>query len=316
MQAKQRGDPLTAPIPIRMAGYGPPTTAFSKALKLVGDLLVSEFGDRIDVEYVWNIMDHGHRGEEILSLVESGVFTLGYQSSSYLTDRVPELGVVDLPFLFETTPQARAAVDGRLGDLLAGAIEDRTGFRIFGFFENGFRHLSNRLRPVRTPADLAGMSIRVMPSDVHARSFELLGARPRKMDLSEAIAGIVDGSLDAQENPLANTVTYGAHRFHRHHTLTGHFYVSRPIFAHRPTVDRWPADLRHALHRAVGEAVVFQRGLSEQEAIDARREIESVGGEIVTLTPEERQEFRRAVRPLHEEARRVLAPELLRSTNL
>ena len=81
-------------IQIRMGGYGPPTTGFSKALKFIGDRLLDEFGDRVDVKYVWNIMDLGYRGEDILWLVESGILTLGYQSSSYLTDRVPELGFV------------------------------------------------------------------------------------------------------------------------------------------------------------------------------------------------------------------------------
>ena len=195
-------------------------------------------------------------------------------------------------------------------------IEDRTDFRILGFFENGFRHLSNRLRPVRSPADLAGMTIRVMPSDVHARTFELLGATPKKMDLSEAIVGIVDGSLDAQENPLANTVTYGAHKFHRHHTLTGHFYVSRPIFTHRPSVDGWPEALRNALYRATGDAIAYQRQLSEQEAVDARLAIEAAGCEIATLTPDERQAFRTAVKPMHDNARKQFAPELHRSTDL
>jgi len=299
-----------------MGGYGPPTTAFSKSLKFVGDRLESEFGDGVDVKYVWNIMDLGYRGEDILWLVESGVLTLGYQSSSYLTDRVPELGFVDLPFLFETNAQARRAIDGRLGDLLANKIEERTDFRMLGFFENGFRHLSNRLRPVRSPADLQGMIIRVMPSDVHARTFELLGAKPMKMDLSEAIAGIVDGSLEAQENPLANTVTYGAHRFHRHHTLTGHFYVSRPIFAHRPSVDGWPEALRNALYRAAREAIAYQRELSEREAVDAQKVIEGEGCEIVTLSPDERQAFRLAVKPLHEEARGEFGVKLQQATDL
>ncbi len=299
-----------------MGGYGPPTTAFSKSLKFVGDRLESEFGDDVAVEYVWNIMDLGYRGEEILTLVESGELTLGYQSSSYLTDRVPELGFVDLPFLFENDAQARSAIDGALGELLATKIEDRTNFRILGFFENGFRHLSNRLRPVLTPTDLAGMTIRVMPSDVHARAFALLGATPKRMDLSEAITAIVDGSVDAQENPLANTVTYGAHRFHRYHTLTGHFYVSRPIFAHRPTVDRWPEALRSALYRATREAIAGQRRLSEQEAVDARQAIEGAGCEIVTLTVDEREAFRNAVKPMHEEARRQYSSELLSSAGV
>ena len=107
-------------------------------------------------------MDLGYRAEEILWLVEDGLLTLGYQSSSYLTDRVPELGFVDLPFLFESTEQARAAIDGKLGALLTQKIEERVNYRILGYFENGFRHISNRLRPVRTPAELAGMRIRVL----------------------------------------------------------------------------------------------------------------------------------------------------------
>src|ERR1700733_14688190 len=101
---------MSKPIAIRMGGYGPPTTSFSRSLKLIGDTLEAQFGDRISVKYVWNIMDFGYRAEDILWLVEDGILSLGYQSSSYLTDRVPELGFVDLPFLFSRTQAARAAV--------------------------------------------------------------------------------------------------------------------------------------------------------------------------------------------------------------
>ena len=191
-----------SPIRIRMGGYGPSTTGFSRALKLVGDLITTAFGDRVDVKYVWNIMDIGYRAEDILWLVEDGFLTVGYQSSSYLVDRVPELGVVDLPFLFADNGEARAAMDGRLGRYLTEKTEARTNYTIVGYFENGFRHLSNRLRPVRSPQDLAGMRIRVLPSDVHVRTFDLLGAIPMRMDLTEAITMIKSGEVDAQENPL------------------------------------------------------------------------------------------------------------------
>src|SRR6202167_4090926 len=167
---------MTNPIAIRMGGYGPPTTSFSKSLKLIGDSLTAAFGDRIDVKYVWNIMDFGYRAEDILWLVEDGILTLGYQSSSYLTDRVGELGFVDLPFLFERRDQAREAIDGELGKFLASAIERHVNYRILGWFENGFRQISNRLRRLRVPADLKGMRTRVLPSEVQAKTFELLGA--------------------------------------------------------------------------------------------------------------------------------------------
>ena len=170
---------MTKPIQIRMAGYGPPTTGFSKALKFIGDKLQGQFGDRLAIDYVWNIMDHGHKAEDILGLVENGEMTLGYQSSSYLTDRVPELGFVDLPFLFANNAQARAAMDGELGRHLIRKTEERVGYRILGWFENGFRHISNRLRPIHVPADLKDMKIRVLPSEIQKRTFELLGAIAR-----------------------------------------------------------------------------------------------------------------------------------------
>ncbi len=303
-------------IQIRMGGYGPPTTAFSKSLKFIGDRIEAEFGDGVDIKYVWNIMDLGYRGEDILWLVESGLLTLGYQSSSYLTDRVPELGFVDLPFLFKDNEQARAAIDGALGNHLTQKIEERINYRILGYFENGFRQISNRLRPVRKPEDLAGMKIRVLPSDVQARTFELLGAIPLKMDLTEAIDGVVNGTLDAQENPLANTVTYGVHKFHRYHTLSNHFYISRPIFTHRDTVDGWPPELKAALYQAVQDSIAFQRKLTEQEDIDARKEIETEGCEIVELTQEEHNAFVAAVRPQHADAREIFGNEIFKLANL
>jgi TRAP-type C4-dicarboxylate transport system substrate-binding protein len=299
-------------IQIRMGGYGPATTSFSKALKFIGDRLSAEFGDALDIKYVWNIMEFGYRSEDILWLVESGVLSLGYQSSSYLTDRVPELGFVDLPFLFSNKEQARGAMDGALGATLTRAIENKVDYRIVGWFENGFRHISNRLRPVRSPADLAGMTIRVLPSEIQKRTFALLGAVPQRLDLTEALQLIVAGKIDAQENPLANTVTYGAHKYHPFHTLTGHFYISRPIFICRSQFDAWPRALQEAMRSAAADAVTFQRDLAIQEELDARRAIEAEKCRVEELTPAEHEAFARAVAPMMAEAESVYGKEMLR----
>jgi tripartite ATP-independent transporter DctP family solute receptor len=288
-----------------MGGYGPPSTGFSKSLKLIGDKLGVQFGDDVKIEYVFNIMDHGHKAEDILTLVENGEITLGYQSSSYLTDRVPELGFVDLPFLFSNNAQARAAMDGTLGEFLARKTEERINYRILGWFENGFRHISNRLRPIHRPADMAGMKIRVLPSEIHRRTFDLLGAVAMRMDLTEAIAMIKAGTLDAQENPLANTVTYGVHKFHKFHTLTNHFYISRPIFLHRPSFENWPDSLKRAMQSAVSEAVAYQRKLAVEEHEESYRAIEAEGCEINALTAKEHELFVAAVQPLLADAQKI-----------
>ncbi|UCH75749.1 MAG: TRAP transporter substrate-binding protein [Rhodospirillales bacterium] len=294
---------MTDPIQIRMGGYGPPSTTHSRALKLIGDALEAEFGDAVDVRYVWNVMDFGYRAEDVLWLAESGVLTIVYQSTSYLTAKVPELGFVDLPFLFADNATARAAMDGALGDYLKQRIEERMNYRVLGFFENGFRHISNRLRPVRRPADLAGMRIRVLPSRIQARTFELLGATPLAIDLTEAIEGIVAGTIDAQENPLANTVTYGVHDFHRYHTLSNHFYISRGVFMNRPAFEAMPGSMQAALQRAVANATLSQRELAVAEEETARQTLIDAGCEITELTDESRASFVDAVAPLLDEAR-------------
>ena len=299
------------PIRILMGGYGPASTGFSLALKRIGDRLKAKFGDEVDVKYVYNILDLGYRGDDILWLVEDGVLTLGYQSSSYFTERAPDLGIADLPFLFEDVQKARVAMDGRLGQVLTQRLEASFNYRILGYYENGFRHVSNKLRPIHTPADMKGMKIRVLPSKIQERTFQLLGAEPKIMDLSEAIEGVKNGTLDAQENPFFNTVTYGVHTFHKFHTATNHFYLSRPIFLHRQSFDAWPKALQEEMRAAVQDSIVFQRDLHVKEEDEAQVTIRKEGGEIVELTAQEHALFARAVNPIFGEARAQYSRELL-----
>lgn len=310
-ERRQPSRPAKPPYRIIMGGYSPATTGFSQAMKRIGDRLQSKFGKDVDVKYVYNILSLGYKGEDILWLVENGILTLGYQSSSYLTDRVPDLGIADLPFLFSDGAKARAAMDGRFGAALVERIESKMDYRILGWFENGFRHVSNRLRTIHLPADMKGMKIRVLPSKVQERTFQLIGADPKIMDLSEVVPAVKAGTIDAQENPFFNTVTYGIHKFHRFHSATNHFYLSRPIFLHRPTFDAWPQALQDEMRAAVRDAVAFQRDLHVKEEEESMVAIRKEGGEIVDITPAERQAFVIAVTPIYAEARSQYGRDLL-----
>src|SRR5260221_14541969 len=101
------------------------------------------------------------------------------------------------------------------------------------------------------------MRIRVLPSKVQERTFELLGAVPLRMDLTQAIAMIVGGELDAQENPLSNTVTYGVHKFNGFQPLTTHFSISRPFFSLLAPFDPWPGILQPPIRTAVTARIAF-----------------------------------------------------------
>jgi TRAP-type C4-dicarboxylate transport system substrate-binding protein len=101
------------------------------------------------------------------------------------------------------------------------------------------------------------------------------------------------------------------HNFHQYHTATNHFYISRPIFLHRPTFDAWPEALQQEMRAAVTDAVAFQRSLKDQEEEDAAAAIREAGGEILELTPEEVEAFTEAIRPIYGEAQTQYRRELL-----
>ena len=103
-------------------------------------------------------MDFGYGAPDLLAMVECGILGMCYFSTSYLADRVPELEIVDLPFLFGDSAHAYGALDGALGAHLTERIEAQTGYKNLGFWDNGFRHLSNSIRDVRTPEDCRGLA--------------------------------------------------------------------------------------------------------------------------------------------------------------
>jgi TRAP-type C4-dicarboxylate transport system substrate-binding protein len=139
------------PIRIVMGGYSPSTTAFSLALRRIGDRLKTRIGDDVDIKYVYNVLDLGYREDDLNWMVADGVLSLAYQSSGYFTPDVPDLGVADLPYLFPNVQAARAATDGQFGQALAATLEAGLNCRVLGNFEAGFSQFSNALRPVHAP---------------------------------------------------------------------------------------------------------------------------------------------------------------------
>ena len=312
--AKQPGkaDMGNKPTRIILAGYGPSTSSFSQGLKRIGDRLSARFGDDVEIRYVYNILDLGYDSAgDLTRLVDNEVLSLAYLT---MFDDIPALQVAALPFLFEDSATVRAAMDGALGQSAIETIEANTNLRALGFFENGFRHVSNSVRPVHSPADLQGLTIRVL--GVQARTFELLGANAKVTPLAVVFKGLQSGELDGQENPFENVVTYKLYQAQRFYTETYHSYLSRPIFVHRPSFDAWPEALQTEMRAAVKDAVAIQRLLHDQAEISSAEIIREAGGEIVALTPQQRKAFVDAVAPVYADAQIRFDRELLKLVGL
>ena len=296
---------------IRLGGYAPRDSTHGQALDRIVEGLRRGLGSRVEIGVEYNIMDRGRPASALLDEVESGAMTLCYFSTSYLVDRVPELAVVDLPYVFRGLDHAHDCLDGRLGALLSERTGAQTGLVALGYWDNGFRHLSTRDREVSSPADCRGLRIRLQPNWAHEELFRALGAEPVSNDLAAGIAMLQGGELDAQENPFANFVAYGIHELHPYVTLTGHVYGARGVYASAQQLSEWSDADREVLATAVRAAVAEQRATAARVEIELREWLAARGTKVRELSEAEAAEFRAAATPVLETAASRIGADLL-----
>jgi TRAP-type transport system periplasmic protein len=300
------------PIHIRFGGYQPSTSVHNKAADALGRGVTARLGAAVSFELDGNVIASGHQAADLLALVESGAMTMCYFSASYLAARVPEFALLDLPFTINDRERASAILDGAFGQLLREKLRAATGFRLLSFWDNGFRHLTNAIRPIRIPRDCVGLRLRMLFSDLHRQVFALLGFQPVALDVKELMTGVQSGAIEAQENPLTNTYNFGIHRYHRYITLSGHFFGAAVVLCHQASYMTWPHELRRAVEAAVSEATAVQRQLAAAEDDHVLAKLRLTENEIVHLTDTERAEFVEAVAPVREQQQRVFGNQLFR----
>ncbi len=297
---------------LRCGGYQGEDSVHTRALRVLA-AEIGGTGSGVEVELTPNIPAQGRKASDLLMLVESGDLDLCYFSSSYLAGRVPSLRVLDLPFLVTDRQRAYRALDGGLGNRLADDVSRQTGFRVIAFWDNGFRHFSNRLRPIRHPRDCQGLKIRTLDNALHQQVFRALGFEPVTIDVKDMPAAIASGVVDAQENPLTNTLNFGLHRNHRHISMTSHFFGVALVLANRVKFDSWSADSRHLLGNAVSAATRAQRGFATSEDVDCLVRLEADGCAIVSADAIDRPAFEAAVADIRDAEIARLDPALVRA---
>ncbi len=293
-----------------IGGYGPPDSAHGQGLAAFADHVSTASQGEVVVEITWNIMEEGRPNTDLFDLVEAGRMFFCYFSTSYLGERVGELNVLETPFLFPDLDTAHRSLDGALGLRLRTAVREQTPMLALGFWDNGFRQMTNRLRPILAPHDLGGMTVRLQPNPIHEELIRSWGGIPVSVELSEAIRLILAGSVDAQENPLANTIAYGVDKLHPYVTMTGHLYGARGLFASRRLYESLPADIRQIVDEGIRSAISVQREAAEALEKTYRQRMEAGGIEFIDLTPEQKQAFVEASAPAIEMARSSVKDDL------
>jgi TRAP-type transport system periplasmic protein len=297
---------------IRIAGYHDEQSVHTRAVRVMMRALQEKAAGLISVDFERNIAERGRKVADLLDLVKSGDLDICYFSSSYLTRRVPALGVLDIPFQLADRRDTRALLDGGFGAILRREIAAHTEYEVLAFWDNGLRNISNGKLPIRTPDDCAGLRIRTLPSASYIATFRALGMEPVIIDVADMLRAIANGEVDAQENPLTNIQLFGLQKYHHFVTMTGHFQGIALLLCNAKSLANWPEDIRAALFAAVSESTTAQWNFASEAEVSARRALEAEGISIIDLDEAARAAFTQAIGSVVEQGYSDLPRELSR----
>lgn len=299
-------------LSFRFGGYQNPTSILNRSGAAFGDALKEKLGDEISYLLDGDITKFGHKTDDLIKLTESGELTFCYMSTNYFSSELPLVSVLDLPFAYNDRKKAHAMLDGELGKRIRLEIETaHPNLKILQFWDNGYRHFSNRVRPIREPKDCEGIRTRTLPSEFHGRIYRRLGFDPVALNIKRFIAQIETGDIDGQDNPLTNIFHFNVHKYHRYITLTGHIWGVCGLYCNRVLYESWPNEVRNAVDEAALEATHIQRTLAVEEDKELLDKFDPAENEIIHLTDEERQKFIDAVTPIIDEQRMLIGDDLV-----
>lgn len=295
---------------IKFGGYQESASVHNRAAARFGELLAERLGDDVDFELIGSILKLGRPSGDLVPMVERGELSFCYMSTVRFSRAAPELSLLELPFVVEDRGAAFRALDGEYGDIARERVHDRTACRLLGYWDNGFRHLSTRVRPIRGPEDCRGIRIRTQMSELHGEVFRALGFEPIASDVKEFVEQIGGERFQAQDNPLTNIYNFGVHHHHRYITLSGHFWGASAMVCNAEHYRSWPRAVQAAVDAAAREATAFQRQLAAAEDEHILKLLDPARNDVIRLSDAERAAFMRAVEPVLAKYRRQLDPKL------
>ena len=301
-----------AKIHIRFGGYQNPDSIHNQAARYFLDILQKKLGNQLSIELIENVLNHGRKSGDLPGMVRDGELTCCYISTVRFVEWIPEISILDLPFLFKDRAQVQSAFKGNFGSYLQNRFASATPFKLFGIWDNGFRHITNKIRPIRCPKDCEGLSIRTQMSDVHVESLRAMGFVPIPVDVKEFVDGIAGPRFDAQDNPLTNSFNFGVHQFHRFFTLTGHFFGGTAFICNSKVFDSWPEETKQIFTAAAQLATEYQWKLASQEDELILKKMSPDQNEIIYLNDEERELFKASVRPVFDKYEKIIPENIFK----
>lgn len=247
---------------------------------------------------------------QMLAALQGGVQEFYTGSALAMLGQVKELGFQDVPFLFNTEAEAHAVFDGPVGDYLNRKLS-AAGIHVLGWWENGFRHITNSKRPVNTLEDLKGLKLRTQPNPLTLDAFKAIGANASPLPWSELFVALETKAFDGQENPVVLMYTQRFYEVQKYMTLSGHVYSPLIFAVSRRFWDSLSASEQAAMTAAARNATAFQRRTTAAEAGNALQGMKDKGVQVTQFSAADLQAIRDRVPPAIAPHLEKIGPEFM-----
>jgi TRAP-type transport system periplasmic protein len=265
--------------------------------KKFAELVEQKSGGKIKVR----LFPSGQLGGDLqtVSSLQGGTIDMTVLNAGLLVGQVKEFGLFDLPFLFESGKEADAVVDGPFGQKLAESLAPKNLVGL-GYWDLGFRNLTNGRRPVAKLEDIQGLKVRVLQSPLYIELFNTLGANAVPLPFPELYTALEQKTVDGQENPVTVIQTSKFAEVQKHLTFTRHVYNPQILIFSKRVWDRYDPEEKKLIEDAAAEAKVFQRQASRDAEAKAVEQLKAQGMQLTELSPEEIARLREKVKPVTE----------------
>jgi tripartite ATP-independent transporter DctP family solute receptor len=246
------------------------------------DTFAREIDKRTDGRYKNHNFYSGALGAERESIeaLQLGTLDLTMTSTGPVPNFVPDIAILDIPFLFRDYAQARAVLDGPIGQDMLQKF-DAKGIHGLAWGENGFRNMTNSKHPVVVPEDLKGLKMRTMENPVHIQAYRAFGIIPTPMAFTEVFTALQQGTVDGQENPLSVITSAKLDQVQKYLTLTGHVYSPAVILMSKAQWDKLSAADKQIFNDAAKVAVKANRDRIDDDEKKAVADLRAKGMQVV-----------------------------------
>ena len=220
-------------------------------------------------------------GNAMISGVRGGTIDMSMNGSSMFTGMVPELNVLDLPFMFKSRDHVYATLDGPIGEGLLKKLEAHNMISL-AYWENGMRCLTNSKHPVKVPADVAGLKVRTTSNPAHIEAFKLLGANPVPMPLSELYTALETKTVDAQEHPINVLWSAKLYEVQKYLSVTDHAYSALIVNINKDKFNSLSKEHQDILRQAALDAAKYQRKYVIDSINEIIENLKKAGLEVIT----------------------------------